>query len=442
MAKLTFPPEFDWGACTCAFQTEGAWDEGGKGESVWDYMTHNGMVAPGPNGDVACDFYHRYPQDVALMKELGLKTVRFSIAWTRILPEGKGKVNQKGLAFYDRVIEEFLKAGISPLVNCYHFDHPMVLQRQGGWLNRDMAKYFADYCGVLASHYGDRVKRWMVVNEPWPFSAGVFISRMGDWQKGLRAMHIVAMGVGLGAKAIRAGAGGPVSITTSFDCPGIYPASDSEEDAAAAARRWNMHNAFFIDGVQKGRYPDFYVGSDQAEALGVQDGDMELVKGPLDSLGLNIYAREIIAYSPTEPHINARIIAPPEGSETFYGQQIYPEAVHQVLTRMGREHPEPLWVTEMGCDYTDYPDEDGVVDDSRRVTFLRNYMAQMHRAMEDGADVRGCHVWTIMDSVEWRSGFNMRFGLVYCDPLTQQRITKKSGHWYREIIKSNTVVVP
>jgi beta-glucosidase len=436
MPAVTFPEGFDWGCATCAYQTEGAWNEDGKGESVWDYITHTGNVNPGPNGDTACDFYHRYMEDIALMKELGLKTVRFSIAWSRILPEGKGRVNQKGLDFYDRVIEEMLAAGISPLVNCYHFDHPLALQREGGWTNRDMAGYFADYCGLLAAHYGDRVKRWMVMNEPWVFSGGLYISRMGDWATGLRAMHIVALAHGMATHAIRA-AGKPESITTAFDTPGIYPMSDSEGDRAAAERRWRMRDAFFIEGVQAGRYPEFYLGGDQEELLGVQPGDMELVKAPLDCLGLNVYAREVIAYVPSDPHVNARAVVPPGGVETFYGMEVYPEAVHQVLTRMWNDYHMPMWMTEIGCNYVDFPDANGVVNDDRRVTFLQRYFAQMHRAIQDGADVRGCHVWTIMDSVEWTAGFEMRFGLVYCDPVTQQRIVKKSGHWYSDLIATN-----
>jgi len=436
MPAIEFPEGFDWGCATCAYQTEGAWNEDGKGESVWDCLTHLGRVNPGPNGDTACDFYHRYKEDIALMKELGLKTVRFSIAWSRVLPEGKGRPNQKGLDFYDRVIEEMLAARISPLINCYHFDHPMALQKEGGWVNRDMAQYFADYCGLLAAHYGDRVKRWMAMNEPWVFSGGFYISRMGDWPTGLRVMHIVALAHGMAVRAIRA-AGKPESITTAFDTPGIYPASDREEDRAAAERRWRMRDSFFIEGAQNGRYPDFHLGGNQADLLGIQPGDMEIVKAPLDSLGLNIYAREVVAHDPADTHTGVRLVQPPEGAETFYGMEVFPEAVHQVLTSVWNEYRAPLWVTEIGCDYSDFPDESGVVNDGRRVRFLERYFAQMHRAMQESADVRGCHVWTIMDSVEWESGFDMRFGLVYCDPITQQRIIKKSGYWFRDLIASN-----
>ena len=441
MPELSFPPDFDWGACTCAFQTEGAWDEDGKGESVWDYITHNGMVAPGPNGDTACDFYHRYPQDIALMKELGLKTVRFSVAWPRIFPEGKGQVNQKGLDFYDRVIDTFLAAGISPLLNCYHFDHPMALEQKGGWTNRDMAQQFADYCGVIAKRYGDRVKRWMVMNEPWVFSGGVFIAGRDDWDRGLRAMHIVAMAHGMGATAIRSEAKSPW-ITTAFDCPGIYPVSDSEEDIAAAERYWRMRDGLFIQGVQTGEYPEFLLGGDQEDRLGVQAGDMRLVHSPLDAVGLNIYGRELVAYSSSEPRLNARLVVPLLLKERNWHLEVYPEAVYQVSTRMSKDYRTPLWITEMGVTYSDFPDENGVVDDSRRVRFLQNHMGEMHRAIQGGADIRGCHVWTIMDSVEWNSGFNMRFGMVYCDPIAQQRIIKKSGYWYRDLIKSNKLVLP
>jgi len=185
MTGIIFPEEFDWGACTCAYQTEGAWNEDGKGESVFDYITHTGGAAPGANGDTACDFYRRYEEDIALMKALGLKTVRFSVAWTRIFPDGKGKANAQGLDFYDRVIDHMLEAGISPMLNLYHFDHPLALEQKGGWLNRDTAKYFADYANLSADRYGDRVKRWMIMNEPWVFSGEVYVRRFNDWEKGL-----------------------------------------------------------------------------------------------------------------------------------------------------------------------------------------------------------------------------------------------------------------
>lgn len=433
MTELHFPDDFDWGACTCAYQTEGAWNEDGKGESVFDRITHSGGVAPGPNGDTACDFYHRYREDIALMKELGLKTVRFSVAWTRILPEGKGKVNQKGIDFYERVIEEMLKADISPLLNFYHFDHPMALQSEGGWTNRDMARYFADYCGLVAERYGDRVKRWMIVNEPTVFSGEVYIRRAQDWSSGLRAMHVVALAQGMAARAIRA-ATTPESVTTCYSTQGIYPASDSEEDRAAAEREWRFANSWFIEGIQNGRYPSFLLSGGEEERFGIQPGDMEIVKAPLDYIGVNLYGRRVVAHDAREPNMGVRFVPAPEGKAALYGLEHHPEAMHQVLTRIWNDYRMPLWVTETGCDFSDFPDEDGVVDDDRRIRFLEQHFAQMHRAMEEGADVRGCHVWTIIDSVEWESGFNARFGLVYCDPETQQRIIKKSGHWYADLI--------
>jgi beta-glucosidase len=439
MAEIRFPPDFDWGAGSSAYQIEGAWDEDGKGPSVWDELTHGGFVAPGPNGDTACDFYHRYPEDIALMKDLGLKTVRFSVAWTRILPEGKGEINQKGIDFYNRLIDEFLKAGVSPLVNLYHFDHPLVFEQAGSWANHDMAKYFGEYASIVASAFGDRVKRWMLANEPMTFTGEVNIRWFKDWPKGLKNMHGIALAQGIAARAVRA-ATRPESVGVCYNTPGIYPASDSDEDLAAAEREWNFNNAFFIDGIQHGRYPECLLEKEDQAALGIEPGDMELVKAPLDFIGVNVYARRVIAADPAEPHMGLREVPPPADKESFYGMELYPEAMHQVLTRVWRDCKVPLWVTEVGCDYSDFPDENGIVNDDRRIKFLGENFGQIRRAMDDGVDVRGCHVWTVMDNVEWLDGFNKRFGLVYCDPTTQQRVVKKSGYWYRDIIKSNTLV--
>ncbi len=447
MPTLEFPPDFDWGCCADAYQTEDAWNEDGKGESIWDRFCHEGRVKTGETGDVACDFYHRYREDVALMKSLGLRTFRFSVAWTRILPEGKGRVEERGIDFYDRLVDELLAAGISPLACCYHFDLPQALQDEGGWANRATAHHFADYCGLIVERLGDRVKRWMVMNEPWMCSANAYLygnaaPGVRDLDTGLRAMHVLALAHGMAVRAMRATAK-PDSITTCYHTAGIYPASESEADRAAAERLWQWFNAWFIEATLHGRYPDLGLPDvDVEKLLGVEQGDMETVRAPLDYLGINVYQRLVAADDARVPFLRVLPVIPEEGEFTDYPWEVWPEAVHQVFSRMWRDYRMPMWMTEVGCAYADFPDEHGVVDDARRISFLRRYFAQLHRAMDEGADVRGCHVWSLMDNFEWQEGFRLRFGLVYCDHQTQRRIVKRSGGWYRDLIASGRLELP
>ncbi len=442
MPAVDFPKGFVWGCATASYQIEGAWDEDGKGESIWDRFCHTpDHVRNGETGDVACDHYHRYREDVALMKELGLQGYRFSISWPRIFPQGKGEINRKGLDFYSRLVDELLAVGITPFPTLYHWDLPQALQDEGGWANRDIAQHFADYCAAVVDHLGDRVKSWMIFNEPWVFTVlgymgGIHPPGIRDSELALRTTHIVNLAQGLAARAIRA-TSKVEAVGTAFSATAVYPASESEEDRAAAERMHGFNNVWFVETVQNGRYPDAYVGGIDPERLGAQPGDMETVKAPLDFIGINNYTRTVIANGPRDPNLGIRPIQVPDVERTHFGSEVYPEGIHQLIMRFWNDYRCPIYITENGCSYDDGPDENGVVNDDRRVSFYQRYISQVGRAIQDGADVRGYFAWSLMDNFEWSLGYGERFGLVYVDYPTQRRIIKKSGYWYRDLIAAN-----
>ncbi|MCH7811906.1 MAG: beta-glucosidase, partial [Chloroflexi bacterium] len=405
------------------------------------YSHTPGKVLNDDTGDVACDHYHRYKEDVALMKELGLKGYRFSISWPRIFPSGKGEVNKKGLDFYSRLIDELLAAGITPFPTLYHWDLPQAIQDEGGWTNRETAQHFAGYCATVVDHLGDRVKSWMIFNEPWVFTivgylAGRHPPGVRDASTALRATHVVNLAQGLAARAIRA-TGKAEQVGTAFSTTGVYPASDSEEDRAAAERRFAFSNLWFLETVQHGRYPDAYVGGTDPARFGAEPGDMEIVKAPLDFIGINLYSRSVVANDPQDRNLGGRDVNVGEVERTEFGWEVYPEAIHDVVMRIWRDYQLPIYITENGCSYGDAPNEQGVVDDQRRISFYQRYIAQVARAIDEGADVRGYYAWSLMDNFEWAMGYSQRFGLVYVDYETQQRTIKNSGHWYKDVIANN-----
>lgn len=442
MPEVDFPKGFVWGCATSSYQLEGAWNEDGKGESIWDrFCRAPDRIKNGDTADVACDHYHRYRQDVALMKELGLKGYRFSISWPRIFPEGKGQVNRKGLDFYSRLVDELLAAGITPFPTLYHWDLPQALQDQGGWANRDTAQHFADYCAAVVDHLGHRVTSWMIFNEPWIFTvlgymAGIHAPGLRDPSMALRTTHIVNLAQGLAVRAVRA-TGKAEAVGTAFSMNGIYPASESEEDRAASERLHAFNNVWFLETVQNGRYPEAYVDGTPLERMGVQPGDMEIVKAPLDFVGINLYTRLVVADNPHDRNLGLRIVYVPNAERTDFGWEVYPDAIHQAIMRIWNDYHRPIYITENGCSYGDAPAENGVVNDDRRVSFYQRYIAQVARAIHDGADVRGYYAWSLLDNFEWAEGYSQRFGLVYVDYPTQRRIIKKSGYWYRDLIAAN-----
>jgi beta-glucosidase len=446
MGAITFPKGFLWGTASASYQIEGGWNEDGKGESIWDRFSHTPRrIKNGDNGDVACDFYHRYKDDIALMKELGFNAARISLSWPRIIPAGQGEINPKGIDFYNRVIDELLKHNIQPFVTLYHWDLPQALEEIGGWPNRELAKHFADYAAVCASSFGDRVKHWMVFNEPWIFTVlGYLIGQHApgryDRKEAMKATHVVNLAQGLGVRALRANTR-PEMVGTAFSMQPVFPKNDTEEDRKAAERFHRFNNVWFLEPVMHGRYPDIFLQGTHQEWLAPQPGDFETMKAPLDFIGINLYTRITITHDPDEPGMGVRPSYPGEENElTEFGWEIYPKALSQMIMRISRDYPGmPIYVTENGCSFGDAPGPDGKVHDERRIRFLRKYIAEMGRAIQQGADVRGYFEWTFTDNFEWAEGFAQRFGIVYCDFITQKRTVKDSGYWYSRLARSNAL---
>ncbi len=446
MAALTFPKGFQWGTASAAYQIEGAWNEDGKGESIWDRFTHTpGKIKNGDTGNVACDYYHRYRDDIAMMAGLGLNASRISLSWPRILPQGRGAVNQKGLDFYDRVVDEMMRLKIKPFVTLFHWDLPQALEDAGGWPNRDTANHFRDYAATVADRLGDRVKHWMVFNEPWVFTilghlSGMHAPGRHDPAEAMRATHVVNLAQGLGVRALRERGHNPEAVGTAFSMSSVHPQNrDSKEDREAAERWHGFFNLWFLETVMNGRYPDIYVSSKFEDRVKIQPGDLETIKAPLDFVGINLYTRQMVAYEPTDTNLGAKQVRPDVKETTDFGWEVYPKALSEMILRIWKDYKLPIYVTENGCSYGDGPGPDGEVHDERRVRFLRRYIAEVARAIGQGADVRGYFTWTFTDNFEWAEGFAQRFGIVHCDFATQQRIVKQSGKWYSQLARSNAL---
>ncbi len=445
MPEVQFPNGFLWGTATASYQIEGAWDEDGKGESIWDRFSHTpGKVKNGDTGDVACDHYHRFREDVAIMKELNLGSYRFSLSWPRIQPTGKGAVNEKGLDFYRQLIDELLDAGIRPFVTLYHWDLPQALEDDGGWPNRDLAGRFTDYAELVARHLGDRAKHFMIFNEPKVFTiigylVGVHAPGRTDREAFLRATHTVNLAQGQAFAAMKA-VSPELEISSAFNMSPSEPLTDSEDDAAAA-RRWDAFvNRWFIEPALLGRYPDAFPDGLPAEAMGIREGDEKLMRAPLDFVGINLYTRSIVKHV-VDKNLSAMDAIPGggrEGPRTDFNWEVWPDALYQQLMAVTRDYDAPtIEITENGCSYADGPDANGVVNDTRRIAFYEGYLAAVSRAIADGAKVRGYHAWTLMDNFEWAEGYEQRFGLVHCDHATGKRIIKASGRWYGEAAARN-----
>ncbi len=446
MATMSFPKGFLWGTASASFQIEGAWDQDGKGESIWDRFSHTpGKIKKSCTGDVACDFYHRYAEDIRTQAELGLNASRISLSWPRIMPAGKGSINPKGIDFYKRVLDELLARNIEPWVTLYHWDLPQPLEDIGGWPNRDLANYFRDYAAICADYLGDRVGHWMVFNEPWIFTVlgylqGAHAPGRRDIAAALRAMHVVNLAQGLGVRALREARHKPAAVGTAFSMSSVHPATGSEDDRAAATRWHRFCNLLFLDTVMKGRYPEIDTRRAPEEMFDVRAGDMEIILAPLDFIGINLYSRTVVADDKNRETLNVRQVHPETKNRTDFGWEVYPAALSEIALSIAKDYPGvPLYITENGCSYGDAPGADGRVRDERRIDFNRRYLAELWRAIQAGADVRGYFHWTLTDNFEWAEGFEQRFGLVYCDFDTQRRYVKDSGRWYSGIARSNAL---
>jgi len=445
MTRIQFPNGFHWGTATASYQIEGAWRDDGKGESIWDRFSHTeGKVRTGDTGDIACDSYHRFPEDIALMREMNLNSYRFSIAWPRIQPEGTGTANAKGLDYYSRLIDALLAADIRPFPTLYHWDLPQALEDAGGWPNRDTAGRFADYAHTVVRAFGDRVPSWMIFNEPQIFTlmgycVGIHAPGRRDPEAYLRASHTVNLAQGEAFRAMKAERG-ELGIGTAFSMSACEPAGDSEADAQAAERWHQWTNCWFLEPALRGRYPDAFPEGVPEERMGVREGDMELVRAPLDFVGINLYTRSQVAdregglLGLRAHHVSTDEDVP----RTDFGWEVWPDALHDILVRVSRDYDRPvLEITENGCSYGDGPDANGVVNDTRRIDFYRGYLGAVARAIEAGVDVRGYHAWTLLDNFEWGEGYDQRFGLTYVDFPSADRTLKESGRWYGQVAAEN-----
>lgn len=442
IANLRFPKEFFWGVATSAYQIEGAVGEDGRSASIWDrFCSQPGIIADGSSGAVACDHYHRYPQDIQLMKDLGIQAYRFSIAWPRILPAGRGQVNPAGLDFYDRLVDALLAAGIQPMATLYHWDLPQTLQDQGGWEVRATAQAFAEYAGVVARRLGDRLPAWMTHNEMWCTAIlgnyfGYFAPGKRDLKAALQVAHHVLVSHGLAAAALRAEIKPEAWVGIAPNINPAYPLSQHPGDVAAARRQDGFFNRWFIDPLAGRGYPqdmwDYYA----AAVPDMLPGDLELIATPIDFLGVNYYNRDLVQDYPEGGAPQTRGYW--EYGRTFTeDREVYPEGLYDVLTRLHREYGfRRLVITENGAATPDHVAKDGKVHDPRRIAFLQAHFAELSRAIAAGAPVTGYFLWSLMDNFEWRRGFELRYGLVYVDFETQQRIPKDSYYFYQDFIRS------
>ena len=434
---LSFPPGFAWGAATAAYQTEGAATEDGRGESIWDRFTSlPGRVANGDTGRVACDSYHRYPEDVRLMRELGLNAYRFSIAWPRIIPEGRGAVNEAGLDFYDRLVDELLANGIEPFPTLYHWDLPQALEERGGWPVRDTVEAFAEYVEVVVARLGDRVSRWITQNEPWViawlgYGRGEHAPGRRSDRDALAAAHHVLLSHGRALEVIRRERpGADVGIT--IDVIPIHPLTTAEADLVATGEEDGFRNRWILDPVLRGRYPEDMSRRFARILPPVQDGDLEAISAPIDFLGVNYYRRHVVKAGSNGS--GPIVVDVPDGEHTAVGWEVYPDGLHELLVRLHSEYDAPpLYVTENGAAFGDTR-RNGTVDDPERTSYLDRHLGAVARAIADGVAVDGYFVWSLLDNFEWARGYAPRFGLVYVDYGTLERIPKQSYHWYRDFI--------
>jgi beta-glucosidase len=469
--QVRFPDGFLWGMATAAYQVEGAWNEDGKGESIWDRYAHGaGHIKGGDTGDVACDHYHLYKQDIALLKRLNQKSYRFSIAWSRIQPDATRAVNQKGIDHYKRVMDAVHEAGIRPFCTLYHWDLPQWAEDKGGWPNRDLAGYFADYAGILARQLGDQIQVWAPFNMAWAFTYygyGIGIhapgrARFGDF---LKALHTTTLAQGEALRSIKA-ASSRAQVGSAYGMAPGYPKTDSEADVAATSRYHAMNNVFQLNAALKGEYPKAFVeGEPQERAfqlMGYKPGDDKIMRAPLDWVGFHYYTRRIVSdaggakagglHYGTEiesdtgdtegrdPYTRFHAVMPTEATLTQAGLEMWPRGIYDLVTRISKEYDYPtIEITECGCCYMDtpYAKEGGQVPDDRRTAFFKGIFTELARAIKDGAKVRSFHAWSLLDNFEWTDGYSQRYGLTYVDYRDQKRTVKDSGLWYGKVAARN-----
>ena len=446
MGTITFPEDFTWGCATAAYQIEGAFSEDGKGPSIWDEFSHRpGAIRDGTTGDVACDHYHRYQEDLRLLSELNVGAYRFSISWPRVVPDGDGEINDNGLDFYDRLVDTVLQYGIEPVVTLFHWDLPLALELKGGWLVRRTAYAFASYSQAVIRRLGDRVKAWITLNEPTTvigsgYLAGRHAPGYRNLLKGGLALHHLLVAHGLVVRAVRAEVpGAQVGLANAFSP--VHPLRARDRDLAE--RMSAVVNGLVMDPILKGRYPKEIDWAIRLMNRRIRPGDMDLISTPVDFVGVNHYSR-YIARRTLLPIIGFRLMKPIYEGVLFTDMdwEVYPSGLCDVLTWIKANYDNPpVWITENGAAYRDLRVHDEV-HDTGRVTYLQSYRGHLHRAMEQGCDVRGYFVWSFLDNFEWEYGLSKRFGLVHVDYDTLERTAKQSARWYAAVCESGRVYVP
>ncbi|WP_410567473.1 GH1 family beta-glucosidase [Amycolatopsis sp. cmx-4-61] len=438
--KLSLPAEFLWGAATAAYQVEGAVDVDGRLPSIWDdFCRVPGAIDNGDTGDVVCDHYRRWPEDLAIMKQLGLDAYRFSVAWPRVIPTGRGEVNPRGLDHYDRFVDALCEAGIRPFVTLYHWDLPSALQATGGWPERDTAYAYAEYAAVVAARLGDRVRDWSTINEPlcaaWlGYLEGRFAPGVKDLKQAVAASHHLLLAHGLGVEAVRAHAARPASIGLVCNLSGIEAASDRDEDVAAARRMDGHVNRWWLDPANGRGYP-----ADMLEVYGVEPpvlgNDLDVIAAHTDYHGLNYYFRQIVEDDPTGPAPFARQVPAEGAGTTAMGWEIHGPGLADLIHRLHDDYgAEAIYITENGAAFDDKVAEDGSVQDDDRIAYFEEHLTAVASAAEAGAPVKGYFAWSLLDNFEWDNGLNKRFGLVRVDYGTQLRTVKASGRFYADLI--------
>ena len=446
----TFPPGFLWGAATSAYQIEGGHDADGKGPSNWDVWSALGRIDGGHSGDVACDHYHRYPEDVSLLKGMSARAYRFSVNWPRVMPEGTGRVNEAGLAYYDRLVDSLLAADIEPWVSVFHWELPYALQQRGGYLNLDIPEWFAVYADILARRLGDRVKNWMTINEQ-AVPIGSLLGREGirapgqplSYAEFLRAAHLSNLSHGRIVQALRAVGGTKFRIGTAIGAGSAIPATETAADIEAARSAYfsvlgkdPWQNAWFIEPIFRGQYPQDGLRLAGRDAPIFTDAELNIIRQPIDFLGFNAYTGHVYRAGPEgRPERVSRGILPPQASLDWI--VLEPDTLYWASRFFHERYKLPIYVTENGMCAHDWIHLDGKIHDSHRIDYMQRYLLGLRRAAREGVDVRGYFAWSFLDNLEWAKGYRPRFGLVHVDFDTLKRTPKDSYHWYAEVIRSN-----
>ncbi|PWU69425.1 GH1 family beta-glucosidase [Gracilibacillus dipsosauri] len=443
MAIIQFPKGMKWGTATASYQIEGATNEDGRGISIWDTFSKTpGRVVNGDNGDIACDSYHRYEEDVELMKELGIDVYRFSVAWPRIFPNGTGEVNQKGLDYYHRLVDKLLENGIEPMCTLYHWDLPQALQDNGGWNNRETIDAFVNYAELMFKEFDGKIKHWLTLNEPWCISflsnyIGVHAPGNEDLQLATQISHHLLVAHGRTVKKFREiGIEGQIGFAPNTTW--LEPYSTRQEDIDACNREIGWYIEWFMDPVFKGTYPKFMLDwfKKKGVELEIQDGDMEDIHQPVDFLGINYYTGHIARYKENEGLLDWELVEM-NYDRTDIGWPIFPEGFYNVLMRIKDSYGDiPIYITENGSCYNDEP-ENGRVRDSGRIHYLQQHLTALSRAIASGVNVKGYITWSLMDNFEWAEGYTMRFGIVHVNYRTLERTKKDSYYWYKQTIANN-----